>query len=203
MNMFYLIQLTTILMGNSREINESFTDWSLDARYKKENSWVEISWTKSGKEARFFVLQQSTDGMSWKNLIMQTVTDFNYDQRFLIRHRFPPAGKNFYRLKVLSAGEQVSYSVAREVYIPNTLGDWSAYPLPVTDRLTLQYRGSQRIPGVIHLFVQNAAGRTVIQMRCASINTTVPVDVSGLARGIYSVNIVINDELVWESRFIK
>jgi hypothetical protein len=75
--------------------------------------------------------------------------------------------------------------------------------VPVTNLLTLQYRGSKRITGVVNVSIQNVTGYTVTKIRSASLNTVIKIPVDNLGKGIYDVRIVIENEVVWNQRFVK
>ena len=81
--------------------------------------------------------------------------------------------------------------------------NWVIYPVPVGDILTLQYKGYEKIKGVVNVFIQNIAGRVITRLRSASLNTIIRIPVSNLGKGVYDIRIVVEDEVVWNQRFVK
>ena len=77
------------------------------------------------------------------------------------------------------------------------------YPVPVKDMLTLQYKGSAKITGVVNVFIQSMSGQLLKRIRSASLNTIIQIPVDNLGKGVYDVRIVIENEVVWNQRFIK
>jgi hypothetical protein len=77
------------------------------------------------------------------------------------------------------------------------------YPVPVGDVLTLQYKGTGKIEGVVNVYIQNMAGRVLTRLRSASLNTIIKIPVSNLGKGIYDIRIIVEDVTVWNQRFLK
>jgi hypothetical protein len=69
--------------------------------------------------------------------------------------------------------------------------------------LTLQYKGVKKITGVINVFIQNATGSIITRVRSASLNNIIHIPVNNLGSGIYDIRIIIENEVVWNQRFVK
>lgn len=164
---------------------------------------IKLSWVKTDHRLRKFFVQKSTDKINWETIDEQSVTDFYNEQYFQTFDKNKEQKPVHYRLKQQSAFNAIFYSETATIDVASGNGNWSIYPIPATDLLTLQYNGEEKIKGVIAVFIENASGRTFNKMRCASLCKTIKVPVDNLGRGIYNIKVVILNQLVWSSRFIK
>ena len=96
----------------------------------------------------------------------------------------------------------MEYSAAVMIIIP-AANNWVMYPVPVTDQLTLEYRGTEPVKGVINIFIQRNTGAIITRLRSSSLNKIITIPVSNLGKGIYDVRIIVGGEIVWNQRFIK
>ena len=133
---------------------------------------------------------------------MQGVSLNVQHQSFAFEDKKPSAGKNYYRLKFIAVDDKVEYSAAIMVIIP-AANNWVMYPVPVTDMLTLDYRGEERIKGVINIFIQRNTGAIITRLRSSSLNKVFKIPVGNLGKGIYDVRIIVGGEVVWNQRFVK
>ncbi|MEI9955445.1 MAG: T9SS type A sorting domain-containing protein [Ferruginibacter sp.] len=134
---------------------------------------------------------------------MQTVPNFTPGKAFQYYDYKPAAGENYYRLKCIGQNNEVEYSTSVMVITGAAGSNWIMYPVPVRDMLTLQYKGLKKITGVVNVFIRNITGRIITRVRSASLNTTIQIPVGNLGSGIYDVQIIIEDEVVWNQRFVK
>ncbi len=175
----------------------------LKAAYDEKSNRVKLNWSKTDKNIREFTLQKSTDQFKWVDIAFQKVSDYNNTQVFQFYDEKPAKGKNYYRLKtMLASGTQIFSAVVNINAAPLTY-NWLMYPVPVKDILTLQYKGTAPITGVINIFIQTMSGYIITRLRCASYNTTIPVTVSNLGKGVYDIRVIIEDEITWNDRFVK
>ncbi len=173
------------------------------AIYLEESNQVRLNWDKTDPDIRQFTLQLSTDEKNWADIAQQKVTDFSAIQNFQFYHRQPNFGKNFYRLKILRSNGNSTYSYTLQVTAMSTT-NWVMYPVPVGNTITLEYKGSRKITGVINIFIAlTSSGRIFNRMRCSTLNRVIQVPVSNLGAGIYDITIVINEEITWHQRFVK
>ena len=148
-----------------------------------------------------FVIQRSTDNRNWQDIALQQI-GIRTALSFTWYDKNPSAGENYYRIRY--SGDSAASGFSKTVMvIATTERNWVMFPVPVRDVLNLQYRGLARITGVIAVFIQSESGRILHRLRCASNNSLIQVPVSNLGKGIYDVRIVIENEIVWNQRFIK
>ncbi len=175
----------------------------LKAIYNEKVNEVKLVWEKSDKTIRQYTLQHSTDEKNWIDIAQQMVKDFNNNQVFQFFHRSPARGKNYYRLKMVNGTAQTIFSSAIMVSAEATGNGWGIYPVPVGDILTLEYKGNQKIMGIINIFIVGINGYIHTRLRCSSLTKTIRIPVSNLGRGVYDIRIIIMDEITWSQRFVK
>ena len=175
----------------------------LTAVYEHRRQVVKLKWYHNDHRIITYYLQRSSDNNTWVSL--QQVKTINPRQfRFLsYTDSKVAAGKNYYRLKTEGAGTSTTYSSPLMVIIGQPGKSWLIYPVPVKDVLNLHYNGNELIRGVIFVFIQHINGRIFHKLRYASSTRQMQIPVNNLGSGTYDIRIVINDEVVWNQRFVK
>ena len=181
----------------------SFTSPNLTAEYNSRNKNVSIKWQNKEDNISRFILQRSDNNNNWKDIYVLESGNFSDKKLEKFSDENPDPAKNYYRLKITSADKSTEYSSAIMVIIGNPVDSWIMYPVPVRDVLNLQYNGSEAIKGVISIFIQNMNGHIITRRRFSSLSRSIQVPVDNLGRGTYDVRIVINEEVVWNQRFVK
>lgn len=176
---------------------------NLTAEYNTRQKTVLLKWQNTDSRVIAFVLQQSDDNYIWKDIYTLEAIKFRKKKQEKYSDRYPEPTKNYYRLKMLLDGNEIEYSLSIMVIIGNPVTSWIMYPVPVRDVLNLQYNGSDPIQGVVSIFIQNMYGYVLVRKRFSSLNRTIRLPVDNLGRGTYDIRIVINDEVVWNQRFVK
>lgn len=173
--------------------------------YDVKKKAVNIQWQQQFAGIKAFVVQRSANNTDWADIAYQGSVNFNPGKVYQFFDYKATAGQNYYRLKSTTEKGQVEYSAS--VMVITGTGDaassWVMYPVPVTDMLTLQYKGTEKLAGVVNVFIQTITGKIITRVRSASLNTVIRIPVSNLGKGIYDVRIVVEDEVVWNQRFIK
>ncbi len=80
---------------------------------------------------------------------------------------------------------------------------WIIYPNPATDILTLTYKGSGNLKGVVNVQIQDATGKIVVKFRSGSQYKTIAIPISNLQRGTFFIQVTILNELMMSQKFIK
>lgn len=175
----------------------------LTAVYEHQRQVVKLKWNHNDKRVFSYILQRSADNNSWTAIQQVSITNSQQYQFITYADKKVAAGKNYYRLKMLLANAAVEFTASIMVIIGQPGNNWLIYPVPVKDILNLQYNGNALIPGVIVVFIQNINGRMFHKLRYASSTRQIQIPVANLGRGTYDIRIVINDEVVWNQRFVK
>jgi len=171
--------------------------------YEPKKKAVLIRWQQKQAGVKTFIIQRSNNNSDWEDIALQVIADFNPSKLYQYYDYKSAAGENYYRLKCVGEKEQTEFSPAIMVITGITNSNWIMYPVPVKDVLTLMYKGGDRIKGVINVFIHNVTGRVITKVRSGSLNTSIRIPVNNLGSGIYDVRIIIEDEVVWNQRFVK
>lgn len=182
---------------------QSFASPQLTAIYNARKQYVAIEWRNEQGGIYTFTVQRSDNNKTWTDISLQQVKNATINHSYYFTDNQPSEGENYYRLKVLKADGTVEYSGAVMVIIGAAGKQWIMYPVPVTDMLTLQYRGTEPIRGVINVFLQTMSGKILFRLRAASSNTTINIPVNNLGKGIYDIRIIVENEVMWNQRFVK
>jgi hypothetical protein len=164
---------------------------------------VLIKWQHKPADIKTYIIQRSQDNSSWADIALQGILQNAETRSFYFEDKHPPAGENYYRLKCISNNGEIEYSLPVMIIIASPKASWIMYPVPVTDLLTLDYRGAEPIKGVINIFIFQSSGRVLTKLRCSSLNKVIQIPVSNLGKGIYDIRIIIEGDIVWNQRFIK
>jgi hypothetical protein len=173
--------------------------------YDTKKKAVDIQWQQKYAGVKSFVVQRSSNNTDWVDIAYQGTVNFNPNRIYQFLDYKAGAGQNYYRLKSISENGSAEYSASVMVITGAVAAEssWVMYPVPVTDLLTLQYKGTQKLTGVVNVFIQTINGKIMTRVRSASLNTVIRIPVDNLGKGIYDVRIVITDEVVWNQRFVK
>ncbi|GAB2833938.1 T9SS type A sorting domain-containing protein [Ferruginibacter profundus] len=171
--------------------------------YDSKKKAVNIRWQQKNPGIKSFIIQRSANNSDWADIARQETVNFNPAKTYFFADTKIAAGENYYRLKCITEKGQTEYSASVMVITGTSENSWVMYPVPVRDLLTLQYKGAQKINGVVNVFISNVNGRIITRVRSASLNTIIRIPVDNLGSGIYDVRIIIEDEVVWNQRFVK
>jgi hypothetical protein len=198
--MFKILNLVGLvcLQFNSFSIQPEFT-----AAYNSRKKAVIVRWQHQQAGIQTYVVQRSTDNKIWTDIALQQVDGNTKTRPFYFEDKKPAVGENHYRLKCIYPDGRSAYSLNVMVIIGSLLNSWVIYPVPVVDLLTLEYRGTESVKGVINIFIQQSSGRILTRLRYSSLNTLIKIPVNNLGKGMYDIRIIVQDEIVWNQRFIK
>ncbi len=172
------------------------------AVFDSKASMVIINWKHNPADAGTYLIQRSVDNLNWTDIALQGAPLNQQERIFSFEDKKPVAGTNYYRLKFIAVNDQSQLSNTVMVIIP-AANNWVMYPVPVTDLLTLEYRGLESIKGVINIFIQRNTGAIITRLRSSSLNKVFKIPVGNLGKGIYDIRIIVAGDIVWNQRFIK
>jgi hypothetical protein len=175
----------------------------ITAVYESKKRAVNIKWQQKVPGIKSFIVQRSTDNINWADIARQESVQFSPDKVYQFYDYKIAASQNYYRLKCVTEKGQTEYSNSIMVVTGETGYNWVMYPVPVVDVLTLQYKGSEKITGVINILIQNMYGKVLTRVRSASLNTVIKIPVGNLGKGVYDIRIIVADEVIWNQRFVK
>jgi hypothetical protein len=175
---------------------------AITAVYDIKSKTVIIKWIQKDNTAKTFIVQRSNNNTVWTDIARLEIIQVNAYKAWQYADSYSGGGDNYYRLAAVIADGKTEYSAVVMV-LKNGFTNWIMYPVPVTDLLTLQYKGTEKITGVINITIQTIQGYVFTRLRCASNTTAVKIPVSNLGRGVYDIRIVIDNSTVWNQRFVK
>lgn len=173
------------------------------AVYNARKKAVVTKWQHPSPDIKSYIVQHSVNNNVWIDIALQEVDKPAGSRAFYFEDKKPGAGKNDYRLKCIYGDGKIVYSMIVTVMITSTAGSWIMYPVPVTDILNLDYRGAEPIQGVINVIIQQPAGKVFSKQRYSSLSRQIKIPVNNLPRGIYDIRILVQDEVIWDQRFVK
>jgi hypothetical protein len=173
------------------------------AVYDSRKKSVKIKWQHKSPDIATYIIQRSADKTTWTDLALQPASANAGAKMFSFEDRNPAPGQNYYRLKSFTKNDEAAYSLIVMVISSSPDFKWVMYPVPVSDLLTLQYKGTETIKGAITVLLQRDNGKLLTRLRFSSLTTVIKIPVSNLGRGIYEVRIIVENEIRWNQRFIK
>lgn len=200
--MLKTLSLITLLIIQSPDPGTK-ADIEFTAVYDSRKHSVKINWQSRSLDIKAFIIQRSSDNNTWTDIALRQVNSNTANKAYYFEDGKPVTGDNYYRLKYITSDNKIEYSSAVMLITASAGYNWVMYPVPVKDILTLQYRGSAIIKGVITVLIQNSSGNIITRIRSASLTKIIRIPVSNLGSGIYDIRIIVEDEIIWNQRFVK
>ena len=154
------------------------------------NSNALVSWSTSNEvNNHHFEIQHSTNGLDFTTIGMiaaQTGNNTTKQYQFTAYNLFN--GKHYFRLKQVDKDGAYTYSTIVSVDLTDQ-STLSLYPNPVTDKLTIRYKGHYQTA-----LITDISGKTIATIQLNGNQTT--VDVSRLAKGTYTLMLQGSDKSV-------
>ena len=145
------------------------------------NGNVKLSWKPSPQQGSFtYILERSADNRNWS--VIADGSDLNFSvNKISFVDAAPLNGRNFYRVRVVSTGNNTTYSMVRTIEFTRE-NNFSVYPNPVSGDLFIR-NGNENA----YVTIFNESG---IRIRTTRITGGLNnIDVKTLSRGKYFVNI--------------
>ena len=192
-----------LLLGLQYPVFCATTQPDFTAVYDGRKKAVKIKWQNKSPDIATYIIQRSADKTTWTDLAQQSVSPATVAKLFSFEDKNPSSGENFYRLKWFTKNDEAAYSLIVMVITGSTNFNWVMYPVPVSDLLTLQYKGTEKIGGTITVLILRETGKLLTRLRFSSLTTVIKIPVSNFGRGIYDVRIIVENEIIWNQRFVK
>lgn len=150
-----------------------------------QGSDVRTQWKISAEQGvKKYEVQHSLNGMVFNGIgNVNSINSGGADNIYQFTHSNAPAGKNYYRLKIIDNDGRFKLSPVRLV----TVGRGTVvnlYPNPVKDVLTISISKQDGLPSTIKLL--NAYGQQFLQK---VVSGTVQINMSGYAAGLYLLQV--------------
>ncbi len=166
---------------------------------KVKGCTVELSWTTATEiNNSHFVIERSKNGSSFSPIGQTNGAGTSYESNSYTYVDDAPANhQNFYRIRQVDFDGQSTTSVVKNANIDCNSSAISIYPNPTTNS-TFYVKG---IMDKSTIEVYNALGQRVVSKDAE--NKLVGVSLSGLASGVYHVQVVTDGKTVFSSKLIK
>ena len=152
------------------------------------NQTILLHWKiKVEKNSRFFEIQRSSNGIDWE--VIGQVIGTNEAEIYNFKDLNPINGQNYYRLKVIAANNEVSYSKISTVYCLQSTG-YKIYPNPNQGVFYIDLKGELQEFGMVEVF--DAVGRKVKEQRLNGKYDL--INLQEQAAGIYSLKIQMDNQ---------
>ncbi|MEM8527009.1 MAG: T9SS type A sorting domain-containing protein [Bacteroidota bacterium] len=145
-----------------------------------------------------FDVERSTNGKVWKQLefVKGHLTTLETQQYEFVDHQ-PYDGESYYRLKQMDVDGKFEYSEMIVVNYNNSKSEFSAFPNPAREELTLSFVEELEYTAA-KVAIFNNLGQLVKQEPLINNN----LSINDLASGIYLLTVNINKQ-VYTMRFVK
>lgn len=140
-------------------------------------------------------VEWSRDGIAYTTI--GNVTASGSYRSYQFNHSFPVTGKNFYRLRMIENGGQYKFSAICTVDVASS-GSVSIYPNPTKNILNVDL---STIYNNASLRIVNAVGMIVKETHTL-VDGLNKIDVSGVATGIYIIEVVNNGKRIFSQKLI-
>lgn len=192
-----------------------------------QGSVVSLRWNMVNySSVTAYILLRSNDGVVWQIAAANPVyRNYNSSTILAYKDKVTERRKLFYRVRIydvhdntLAISNTAIAEIPKAVYnapdraaaVPPTNSSrpvngssWQIFPNPVRDILNLTYKKTERIMGVINVFISDVTGKIVIRFRQASNNKQLRIPVSNLKAGLYFIKIEVLNERQMNEKFIK
>jgi hypothetical protein len=157
---------------------------------------VLLKWnTLPETNSKYFLIERSSDEKNWSSIGHIPVGN-NSIRNYFFTDSMPYTGVNYYRLKQVDGDGRYSFSDIHSVLMNNER-KLNVYPNPVTS--LLQVKTNVKLSGVR---IMDLSGKIVLNNFTVS-SDVIYINVSGLASGIYFIELINSKNERYHSRFIK
>jgi hypothetical protein len=178
------------ISNNNFKINVStIVTWVDFSAQKSADSTTNLAWTVNEVNTDSYEIQRSVDGINFTpigsiaaNNISSTSQQYNFvDTK-------PLEGINYYRIKQINTNGTDSFSPQKSVTFDEVKEDWSIYPNPVKNKLSVTSNVNR---GNTQFQLLDATGKLVYKKEITNISTGVieNIDMNKYAEGIYFLKI--------------
>ena len=161
----------------------------------KVSTGSELKWaTSSESNNKGFYIQRSIDNVLWEEIsFVLGAGNSNIVKNYIYQDKAPKNGKNFYRIKQVDFDGKNRFSVIRGVDFLNKLSlDFNVYPNPAKGTAFVEFGNITGENAYLTLIAND--GKVVKQYNVTNkaSNTVFPININGLAEGIYLL--IFNEE---------
>lgn len=156
---------------------------SFKGTYDRSGNKVFLTWsTAQESNSREFIVERSNDGRTYTSIgKVAAAGNSNHPANYNYTDEQPVYGVNYYRLKQIDLDEKATLSGIVKI-ITDKQGGFIAGPNPAHSTVTV-YRQNNTEP--VHIELMDVNGRLIKQVSMAAATSSTPMNVRGLGKGIY------------------
>ncbi|MBK7692241.1 MAG: T9SS type A sorting domain-containing protein [Bacteroidetes bacterium] len=156
-----------------------------DSNEKHVLNWV----TSMELNASHFVIEHSINAQQFAELGMRDAAgNSSTEQKYTFTNMKPVLGNNYYRLKMVDQDQKHKYSNVILLKLLKDHSSFSIFPNPAANRLHIQFSGLAA-GSVMALEVLDAGGKLLDKQTHVYDNTTLSLNISSYANGLYFLKI--------------
>ena len=158
------------------------------------NGQVKLTWKPSQQSSVRYSLERSENNTNWTTIANES--NFNFAvNKISFTDASPLEGKNFYRIKIVDAGNQTAFSVVRTIEI-STARSFTIWPNPVKSNLFIRNTGRKATA-----IVFSETGNKVISMVITpGLNN---IDLEMLSTGRYIITMYSSNGVRTSHKILK
>ena len=168
----------------------------------KEKSTIQLNWqTAEEVNTAHFNIQRSTDGVNFSNLgKVNAKGSGNASYNYTDNIANITGGKVYYRLQMMDKDGKYTFSKILPLTLEVFAGTIRTYPNPVKNQLYVLYNAQSATKAT--LSITDVNGKILHSQIVGLSNNAVSVNVSGLGKGVYYVQL-ITDKGTQRTTFVK
>jgi hypothetical protein len=172
-----------------------------DFKGKLENNKSVLNWmTHSETENSFFTIEKSSDNSSFVSIgTVMGAGNSSVLRKYSFTDANPAEGNNYYRIKMTSTGNEISYSPV----ILIKKGDeftLSVFPNPASSEVFVNHSKSN---GVQQIRIINNAGNLLLSKKVLSNSTQTKIDITGIKPGMYFISLLGGESMLAQPLLIN
>lgn len=176
----------------------------IDFTASKINMIVKLNWTTTNElNNDRFEVERSDDGIIFKTIgtVLADIANGSLIHNYNFTDVNPVAGNNYYRLKQIDTDGRFSYSFIRIIQFANAENfKVQLFPNPVkASDVTLSLGKKYQL---LNIRILNTLGQVLSQQTFKNNNSSLLLNVNGLSKGIYYVEIIADNKLLPPSKII-
>lgn len=143
---------------------------------------VNLRWQVANPElAKLYTVEKLNSYNEWK--VLTTIPANDLQPEYTTTDNYPATGANLYRLKIAEKDNSFTYSEWRQVLIPFNDGDFTVYPNPAINKITVNGNFTR----VAQLKLSAITGKIILQQQL--VNNRTDISLPALSPGVYLLRI--------------
>jgi len=147
---------------------------------------VSLHWSADNQiNTKYFTIERSSNDITWSSIKTVNATSLSGINTYSTSDAAPLYGINYYRVKVIDANGQFTYSKVESVQKSGEAFQFGIYPNPAKSKLYFSFTDPNY--AVYYIRVVNQLGKTVYMLPRPQLQSG--LDISSLAKGTYFLQV--------------